>query len=680
MAERDIHRRQQLAPSPERALFDPHPERREPQLGVAHEREQRLEGRQLGRQCRDLRQALAERGGEDGGTVPEAGRHRRPIMLDPMEIASDTFRQVMGRFATGISVVTTFEDGHLGSDRDFPTGKPAGITVNALSSVSLEPPLVMVALDRRRFITPMVRRAGRYAVNVLGEDQQALSDCFAHAPGRAPAARRSAAPPGTPARPACRCSTARSRPSSARSSRRSRAGDHDLFIGRVDSLDAATDEPDAAPAALLPAPLPADRAGRRQPRRRQAGGLSADDPGERARHRLRGRSAPGRRWCCSTARRRSGARTSRPSCRSSSKAFRVYLPDARGHGRTRWDAAEGFGYDWLVDDLAAFVDALGLRHVPPRRLLDGRDDGAPVRGPRAGAAADAGGRRDHDAARAARERRAAADGPGADPGRDDPAFARDPARRHDAGQGVGAWQRLLPAIAADIAAQPLLTPRRAARRSTARRWSSAATATRSCRWSTPRALARQLPDGRLFVAPDCGHEVMARRPGLFNEALAGFYRSTEASRARAAHDSRRATEARTKEDPHDHAARALSPRPRAAPRPSQTFERRYRDEHLPLVAQTPGPARDPRLAGRRGAGRRDGPRRSPPRWTSTIGPRSTRASAPTRCGPPAGSSARSRRGWRLPRPRGRPGPARAATVDGVPQVAVDTVGTRRGSP
>ena len=42
------------------------------------------------------------------------------------------------------------------------------------------------------------------------------------------------------------------------------------------------------------------------------------------------------------------------------------------------------------------------------------------------------------------------------------------------------------------------------------------------------ALARQLPDGRLFVAPDCGHEVTVRRAGLFNEAAAGFYRATAA--------------------------------------------------------------------------------------------------------------------------------------------------------
>lgn len=163
-------------------------------------------------------------------------------MLDQMEIASDSFRQVMGRFATGISVVTTFEDGSdVGDDGGPPTGKPAGITVNALSSVSLEPPLVMVALDRSRFITPMVRSLGRYAVNVLGEDQQALSDCFAHAPvtpGRDAfcGASWSPGPTGLPlldgAIATLECTVVQT----------FSAGDHDLFIGRVDSLDAAGDE------------------------------------------------------------------------------------------------------------------------------------------------------------------------------------------------------------------------------------------------------------------------------------------------------------------------------------------------------------------------------------------------------------------------------------------------------
>lgn len=142
-----------------------------------------------------------------------------------MKIDSGRFRQVMGRFATGVTVVTTVAD-----------GRPQGITVNALSSVSLEPPLVMVALDRRRFITPMVAMAGRYAVNVLGDGQQALSDCFAHAdvqPGREDFCGASwhAGTTGLPlldgviATLECKVVETFS------------AGDHDLFIGRVDALD-----------------------------------------------------------------------------------------------------------------------------------------------------------------------------------------------------------------------------------------------------------------------------------------------------------------------------------------------------------------------------------------------------------------------------------------------------------
>jgi len=41
-------------------------------------------------------------------------------------------------------------------------------------------------------------------------------------------------------------------------------------------------------------------------------------------------------------------------------------------------------------------------------------------------------------------------------------------------------------------------------------------------------LARQIPHAQLLIAPDCPHEIMARRPALFNDACAGFYRSTEA--------------------------------------------------------------------------------------------------------------------------------------------------------
>jgi flavin reductase (DIM6/NTAB) family NADH-FMN oxidoreductase RutF len=84
----------------------------------------------------------------------------------------DALRTVLRRFATGVAVVTTWD-----GDR------PWGTTVNAFSSVSLRPPLVLVAFDRGRRIVSALRRTGRYAVNVLGEGHRALSDCFAGAPG-----------------------------------------------------------------------------------------------------------------------------------------------------------------------------------------------------------------------------------------------------------------------------------------------------------------------------------------------------------------------------------------------------------------------------------------------------------------------------------------------------------------
>ena len=139
-------------------------------------------------------------------------------------IDSDIFRRVMGHFVTGVTVVSAF-DGE----------RPFGITVNALSSVSLDPPLVMVALDRRRFLTPIVRSAGRYAVNILSEDQQALSDCFAGAPvepgrdafcGAAWHRGGSGLPLIDGAIATLECTVVET----------FSAGDHDLFIGRVDTL------------------------------------------------------------------------------------------------------------------------------------------------------------------------------------------------------------------------------------------------------------------------------------------------------------------------------------------------------------------------------------------------------------------------------------------------------------
>jgi 3-hydroxy-9,10-secoandrosta-1,3,5(10)-triene-9,17-dione monooxygenase reductase component len=148
-----------------------------------------------------------------------------------MDVRPDFFRKVMGHFVTGVSVVTTLDG-----------DQPQGITVNALSSVSLEPPLVLVALDRRRFITPTVRRAGRYAVNVLAESQQALSDCFAGAPvtpgrdlfcGAAWHAGTTGLPLLEGAIATLECTVVET----------FSAGDHDLFVGRVDALASYEQQP-----------------------------------------------------------------------------------------------------------------------------------------------------------------------------------------------------------------------------------------------------------------------------------------------------------------------------------------------------------------------------------------------------------------------------------------------------
>jgi pimeloyl-ACP methyl ester carboxylesterase len=208
-----------------------------------------------------------------------------------------------------------------------------------------------------------------------------------------------------------------------------------------------------------------------------------------------------------------------------SRGFRLYLPDARGHATTRFDAADGFRHDALVDDLAAFVDALGLDTF---HLL-GFSMGAMTALQFAARSAERLRTLVVSSITTQREPRASMARRAMDIDRidrSDPAFAATLARRHDAGQGPGAWRRLLPAIAADVAVQPLLTPGELRRIEVP---TLVAVGDRDPWVPVDHAwgLMRQLPDARLLVVPDAGHELPARRPGLFNEALSAFYRSTE---------------------------------------------------------------------------------------------------------------------------------------------------------
>jgi flavin reductase (DIM6/NTAB) family NADH-FMN oxidoreductase RutF len=78
------------------------------------------------------------------------------------------FRNALGRFASGVTVVTTCYQ-----------GQKHGMTANAFVSVSLAPPLVLVSLDNRASMHRILPEAGRYGVSVLTEDQETLSNHFA---------------------------------------------------------------------------------------------------------------------------------------------------------------------------------------------------------------------------------------------------------------------------------------------------------------------------------------------------------------------------------------------------------------------------------------------------------------------------------------------------------------------
>jgi 3-hydroxy-9,10-secoandrosta-1,3,5(10)-triene-9,17-dione monooxygenase reductase component len=133
----------------------------------------------------------------------------------------DAFRHVLGHFATGVTVVTALLD-----------GDPRGVTVSAFMSVSLDPPLVLVALDQARSLGPVIGAAGAYAVNILGEDDAHLSECFAGAPVTPDRTSFCGAAwrPGVLGMPILERAIASVE---CRLERVVRVGDHDFLVGRV---------------------------------------------------------------------------------------------------------------------------------------------------------------------------------------------------------------------------------------------------------------------------------------------------------------------------------------------------------------------------------------------------------------------------------------------------------------
>jgi flavin reductase (DIM6/NTAB) family NADH-FMN oxidoreductase RutF len=145
-----------------------------------------------------------------------------------MSAAKHDMRTVMGHFATGVCVLSTRR-----SD-----GSPVGTTVNAVTSVSLEPPLLLVCLAHDSETLAAVRASARFAVNILAEDQREHSNRFA-AKGEHARPREvdfSEHEPGLPYLPdalatlACRVSAIH------------RAGDHMIVIGEALSMSSAHED------------------------------------------------------------------------------------------------------------------------------------------------------------------------------------------------------------------------------------------------------------------------------------------------------------------------------------------------------------------------------------------------------------------------------------------------------
>jgi 3-hydroxy-9,10-secoandrosta-1,3,5(10)-triene-9,17-dione monooxygenase reductase component len=158
-----------------------------------------------------------------------------PDILDPVDPESDlahgsvgllerrvdatSLRHVMGHFATGVAVVTAVDE----------HGEPVGTTVNAVTSVSLEPPLVLICLGLASATLHAVRERAAFAINVLSTEHGHLASGFALRGAMKPwrAARHRPGPTGTPrlegVLAGLECTVEHRLP----------LGDHELVVGRV---------------------------------------------------------------------------------------------------------------------------------------------------------------------------------------------------------------------------------------------------------------------------------------------------------------------------------------------------------------------------------------------------------------------------------------------------------------
>lgn len=152
------------------------------------------------------------------GLTPVPG----PTPVPGLTPEPDRFRQVLGHFCTGVTVITMLD-----------AAGPAGFTCQSFTAVSLDPPLVLFCPSRSSATWPRIERAGRFCANVLADEQRELARVFASsAPGKFDGASWSPSPAGLPVLDGALAWV------DAAVENVHEAGDHYLVTGRVTGLSA----------------------------------------------------------------------------------------------------------------------------------------------------------------------------------------------------------------------------------------------------------------------------------------------------------------------------------------------------------------------------------------------------------------------------------------------------------
>ena len=143
-------------------------------------------------------------------------------------LGPDDFRRVLGHWATGVTVVTTWDA----------EGQPAGLTASSVTSVSLNPPLVLVCVAHSAQSHPAFHTHGRFAINVLNIDHEHLARRFASSGGGAEKFEGVGYRQGALGLPILKdalaeleCTIIHAYP----------AGDHTIFVGQVEAADCRGD-------------------------------------------------------------------------------------------------------------------------------------------------------------------------------------------------------------------------------------------------------------------------------------------------------------------------------------------------------------------------------------------------------------------------------------------------------